>query len=237
MVKYIDIADDLRSKIFEKKYTYGQKLPYEYVLCVAYHCNKETMKKALDILVKEGLIVRRRGAGTFVKDYDASADHVAKSMQAGQGLTKQLEGKAKVTSEVIEFEVVPSDEHISKKLQIEEGSFVYHVIRRRMVNDEPYCLEIIYMPISIIPNLKLEHLRGSIYSYIEKELKLKIQSAHKTIRGHLSTQLEQEYLGLKEYEPYFEVEQIAYLSSGVIFEYSFARFHYNKFELQTVTVQ
>ena len=56
MVKYIDIADDIRSKIFDKKYTYGQKLPYEYVLCVAYHCNKETMKKALDILVKEGLI-------------------------------------------------------------------------------------------------------------------------------------------------------------------------------------
>ena len=45
MVKYIDIADDIRSKIFDKKYTYGQKLPYEYVLCVAYHCNKETMKK------------------------------------------------------------------------------------------------------------------------------------------------------------------------------------------------
>ena len=46
MVKYIDIADDIRSKIFDKKYTYGQKLPYEYVLCVAYHCNKETMKKS-----------------------------------------------------------------------------------------------------------------------------------------------------------------------------------------------
>ncbi len=117
MVKYIDIADDIRSKIIEEKYTYGQKLPYEYVLCVTYHCNKETMKKALDILVKEGLIVRRRGAGTFVKDYDASADHITKAMQAGQGLSKQLEGKAKLTSEIIEFEVVPSDEHISKKLQ------------------------------------------------------------------------------------------------------------------------
>ena len=93
------------------------------------------------------------------------------------------------------------------------------------------------MPISIIPHLKLEHVKGSIYSYIEKELKLKIQSTHKTIRGHLSTQLEQQYLGLKDYEPYFEVEEVAYLSSGVIFEYSFARFHYNKFELQTVTVQ
>ena len=72
---------------------------------------------------------------------------------------------------------------------------------------------------------------------IEKELKLKIQSTHKTIRAHLSSPLEQENLGLKEYEPYIEVEQTAYLSSGIIFEYSFTRYHYNNFELQTVTVQ
>ena len=52
MVKYIDIADDIRSKIIEEKYTYGQKLPYEYVFCVTYHCNKETMKKSLESLVK-----------------------------------------------------------------------------------------------------------------------------------------------------------------------------------------
>ena len=140
-------------------------------------------------------------------------------------------------SEIIEFSVIPSDEHISKKLQIEEGSFVYHIIRKRVFDDKPYCLEITYMPISIIPNLKLEHLKGSIYQYIEKELKLKIQSTHKTIRAHLSSPLEQENLGLKEYEPYIEVEQTAYLSSGIIFEYSFTRYHYNNFELQTVTVQ
>lgn len=237
MVKYIDIADDIRQKIVEQKYTYGQKLPYEYVLCVAYHCNKETMKKALEILVKEGLIVRRRGAGTFVKDYDPSIDPAKATNMAAQGLSKRYEGVAEVSSDVIAFEVIPSDEIISKKLQIEEGSFVYHIIRLRKIDDKPYSLEITYMPISVIPNLKLTHLQHSIYQYIEKDLKLKIQSCHKIVRGHLSSQLEQEYLGLKEYEPYFEIEQTAYLSSGVIFEYSFSRFHYNNFELQTVTVQ
>ena len=48
MAKYRDIADDIREKIRSHEYTYGQKLPYEYVLCMSYHCNKETMKKALD---------------------------------------------------------------------------------------------------------------------------------------------------------------------------------------------
>lgn len=236
MVKYIDIADDIRSKIIEEKYTYGQKLPYEYVLCVTYHCNKETMKKALDILVKEGLIVRRRGAGTFVKDYNPSMDNSNKVDQFAKGLTQHYEGIKKIESEVITFEVIPSDETISKKLQIEEGSFVYHIIRFRKLDDKPYSLEITYMPISVIPNLKLDHLKHSIYKYIEDDLKLKIQSAHKVVRGHLSSPLEQDYLGLKDTEPYFEVEQVAYLSSGIIFEYSFSRFHYNDFELKTVDV-
>ena len=52
MAKYRDIADTIREKIKSGEYTAGQKLPYEYLLCVNYHCNKETMKKALEILVK-----------------------------------------------------------------------------------------------------------------------------------------------------------------------------------------
>ena len=236
MAKYIDIANDIRDKIKNQKYVYGQKLPYEYSLCVAYHCNKETMKKALDILVKEGLIVRRRGAGTFVKDYNSSMENPNLINDSKIGLTQRFKGKKEIDSDIIVFEVISCDEGISKKLQIEEGAFVYHIIRRRNLDKKPYSIEIIYMPISIIPNLKIDHLKGSIYQYIEKTLKLKIQSAHKTISGHISSQLEQDYLALKSTEPYFQIEQITYLSSGTIFEYSLSRFHYQDFELKTVTI-
>jgi len=236
MAKYKDIANDIRKKIKNQEYTFGQKLPYEYVLCMSYHCNKETMKKALDILVKEGLIIRRRGAGTFVKDFDPSMESEAVNKSA-RGLTARYEGIKKVTSEVLEFEVVPADEYLSKKLQIEIGDFVYHIIRLRFLDQKPHLIDISYMPISIIPNLKLEHLKGSIYSYIEKVLKLKIQSCHLTINAALSTPLEQEYLGLKETEPYIQEEQISYLSNGAIFEYTLARHHYADFEFQTIVVQ
>lgn len=37
MAKYKDIANDIRSKITDGEYTYGQKLPYEYVLCMRYN--------------------------------------------------------------------------------------------------------------------------------------------------------------------------------------------------------
>ena len=235
MAKYKDIANDIRQKIVNQEYTFGQKLPYEYVLCMSYHCNKETMKKALDILVKEGLIIRRRGAGTFVKDYDPSSED--KTYYSGRGLTARYAGKKEVTSQVIEFEVIPADEHLSKKLQIDIGDFVYHIIRVRFLDKIPHLIDISYMPISIIPNLKLENLKGSIYEYIEKVLKLKIQSCHLTISAALSTPLEQEYLGLKECEPYIQEEQISYLINGAIFEYTLARHHYNNLELQTIVLK
>ncbi len=235
MAKYKDIAEDIRSKIKSGEYIYGQKLPYEYVLCMSYHCNKETMKKALDILVKEGLIIRRRGAGTFVKDYDPATENSAAMFT--RGLTAKYKGKKKVTSKVIEFEVIPADEFLAKKLQIELGDFVYHIIRLRLLDDVPHLIDINYFPLSLIPNLKFEHLHGSIYEYIEKKLKLKIQSSHIMITSSLSTQLEQEYLGLTSKEPFIQEEQTSYLSSGQIFEYSLSRHHYKRFEFQTIIVQ
>ncbi|MEG0367133.1 MAG: GntR family transcriptional regulator [Coprobacillus sp.] len=235
MAKYKDIADDIRRKIKDEEYTFGQKLPYEYVLCMSYHCNKETMKKALDILVKEGLIIRRRGAGTFVKDLEPSMDGSANMF--ARGLTAKFAGHKEVTSEVIEFEVIPADEHLSKKLQIEVGDFIYHIIRLRFLDKKPYLIDISYIPIGIIANLKLEHLKGSVYQYVEDVLKLKIQSCHLTINAALSSPLEQQYLGLKENEPYIQEEQVSYLSSGAIFEYTLARHHYADFEFQTIVVQ
>ncbi len=235
MAKYKDIANDIRSKIMSHEYSYGQKLPYEYVLCMSYHCNKETMKKALDILVKEGLIIRRRGAGTFVKDFDPVMEN--EMNRSSFGLTSRYEGIKQVTSEIIEFEVVPADDFLGRKLQINVGDFVYHIIRLRMLDEKPFRIDISYMPLSVIPNLKLEHIKGSIYHYIEKILHLKIQSSHITIKAELSTQLEQQFLGLKENEPFIEKEQIAYLSSGVIFEYTLARQRYDEFEFHTILVR
>lgn len=235
MAKYKDIANDIRQKIIDQEYTYGQKLPYEYVLCMSYHCNKETMKKALDILVKEGLIIRRRGAGTFVKDYAPTSD--IRNHMFSRSLTAKYKGIKEVSSEVVAFEVIPTDEHLSKKLQIEVGDFVYHIIRVRYLDKKPYLLDITYMPLNVIPNLKLDHIKHSLYEYIEKNLKLKIQSHHISISASLSTPLEQEYLDLKEGEPYIQEEQISYLSNGAIFEYTLARHHFADFEFQTIVVQ
>ena len=224
MAKYRDIADTIREKIKSGEYTAGQKLPYEYLLCVNYHCNKETMKKALEILVKEGLIIRRRGAGTFVKELNVSE---LNETVRRRSLSMRFEGHD-VTSDIKVF---------AEKLQIDEGDFVYHIIRNRSVDGKPYCVEITYIPLYRLVNLKADVLKDSLYKFVINQLHLTVQSCHLKITSALSTILEQSFLGLAEGEPYIQEEQTTYLSNGSVFELTFNRRHYANYEFQTVIVE
>lgn len=233
MAKYRDIADQIRGKIMSGEYTVGMKLPYEYVLCVNYHCNKETMKKALDILVKEGLIIRRRGAGTFVKETMLQENI---NPQFERSLTMRIQGKKEVTSQIVTFEVIPADCFLAQKMQIEEGDFIYHIIRNRSLDGEPYVEEITYIPLCIVPNLKINVLRHSLYDYILNQLHLRIQSCHINITSAPSTAAERDFFGLQKGEPYIQEEQITYLTTGSILEYCLSRYHYAHYEFSTILV-
>ncbi|MBO6046722.1 MAG: GntR family transcriptional regulator [Erysipelotrichaceae bacterium] len=233
MAKYIEIAESIREKIKSGEYEKGEKLPYEYSLCMTYHCNKETMKKALNILVAEGLIIRRRGAGTFVKEFDADS---STAMNKTRSLTALVEGKKKLTSQVTEFRVIPCDEFIAKKLQIEVGDFVYHIIRNRSVDDYPFVIDITYIPLNIMPKLKVDVLRHSLYEYVTEVEGHKIQSCHINITASKATPNEVRFFRMNELDVCVQEEQISYLDNGHIFEYTIARYDYARYEFSTIMI-
>lgn len=84
--------------------------------------------------------------------------------------------------------------------------------------------------------MKLADVKKSIYGYIKDKLGLNIQSAHSTVRAMKSDELDRKYLNLEKDEPILEVERVAYLDNGKVFEYSFSRHRYDKFEFKSITV-
>ena len=94
------------------------------------------------------------------------------------------------------------------------------------------------MPIGLIPGIKHAILEKSIYAYIQKELQLKIQSAHRTLRAVMPNDLEKEYLHIKDQVmPLLEVEQVAFLDDGRPFEYSISRHRGDEIEFKTVSIK
>lgn len=239
MFKYEAVADDIQSKILSGFYKQDEKLPQELELCKQYDTSRITIRQAMEQLVDRGLITKRRGSGTFVKAISGGLNRqegFAKSRQCS-GFSKDNEGH-KVTSDVHELSLIPASGDIAEKLQIAEGAFVCYICRTRLADDSPRLVEYTYMPTDFITGINMEVVHGSIYSYIENTLKLKIQSAHRVVRASMPTEDERRWLNINDdLIPIFEIEQIAYLSDGRIFEYSKSRYRADCFELHTVSVR
>lgn len=238
MTKYESIASDMQQKIKNGVYRPNDQLPFEAEMCKTYNVSRITVKKAMDLLVNRGLVVKRRGSGTFVKNItlipDDSQSYSTSNQFSGFAHT---EGHKNVTSVIHEFQVINPPKNVAQRLKIDEEEFVYYIERTRCSEGEPYVVEYTYMPIQMIPGIKREVLEHSIYQYISEELGLKIKSAHRTVRASLPTKKEEAYLKVEHCFPILEVEQVAFLDDGRIFEYSKSRHRGDRFELKTVSVQ
>ena len=80
-------------------------------------------------------------------------------------------------------------------------------------------------------------LEASIYSYIENELKLKIQSAHREVRAVMPTEDEKKYLRIEGLLPLLEVKQVAFLDDGRPFEFSISRHRGDRNCFRSVSVR
>ena len=233
VVKYEEIAGDIRKGILEGRYTINEQLPLEREMCEYYNVSRITIKKAVDELVNEGLVIKRRGSGTFVKAFDSDVERFSMSKQFS-GFSESNKNR-KVESKVLKFEVIHPSEEIAIKLKMTCDDFVYHIIRVRYSDSEPVVVEYTYMPIVVIPGIKNDVLYKSIYSYIENDLKLKIKSAHKTIRAILPSELEAENLSIDASDPILEVEQTGFLDNGQPFEYSISHHRGDKMEFRNIS--
>ncbi|MGX7418628.1 GntR family transcriptional regulator [Carnobacterium gallinarum] len=232
--KYRQIYIDIKEKINTGFYQLDEKIPDGDTLALDYDCSKLTVKKALDLLVKEGMMVRRRGSGTFIKGTSTNGGTIALGPTAGLVNTV---GKQHISSKILQFSIEKPTDDVAKKLEIEDNGYIYKIVRLRSVNHKPYSIEHTYMPLSIIVGLEPKHLEDSIYNYIRDELGLKMQRAHVWIRGDHPSEEDNELLELPSSSFIMEIEKIAHLEDGRIFEYSFTRHRYEDFVFETVFVQ
>ncbi|MGX9520873.1 GntR family transcriptional regulator [Vibrio mediterranei] len=227
--KYSDIYQAIKERILSGQYTTNQKLPGGSELAVEFGCSELTIKKALDILVTDGLVVRKRGSGSYVKrplgnsGYKHLYGTKANVQDSGQTLT----------TKVLEFSVVPADTFLAERLNCDIEDMLYKTTRVRIIDDIPGAVEETYMPINVIQGLKREHAQDSIYSYITNTLGLKIHSSTMEITVVKANEFYATELDIKLGEPLVNVEQIVYLDNGEIFEYSNVKHRWEGYKFAT----
>lgn len=231
--KYIEVYQNVKNKITNNDYSIGQKIPSGSELANQYNCSNLTVKKGLDLLVKEGVLRRRSGFGTEVL-----RKPIERSLVSGPniGLLNVL-GEEHVVSKIHSFSIEQPSKKLADILKIPTSDYVYHIVRSRYIDSKPYSIEEIIMPMDLIPYLQPKHLKASIYKYIENELKLSIKTSHIRIRGDQANEFDALVLKINPGQFIIEVEKVVYLDSGIPFEHSITRHLYNDFEFEAVFVE
>lgn len=201
---YKSIADRLRLRLNSADFAIGSPLPGEKKLAEEFGVARMTIRKAIDLLVDWGLVVRRHGSGTYVARKDV---HHETSNLTGLAEVLRKQGK-EVVSQVLAFEVMPAPPAIASLLRIKIDERIYFSRRVRYVDGKPLMLEDSYMPVKLFRNLSLSHLEGSKFDYIEKECGIIISGNYETLTPVLADKQLARSMNVPEQTPLLRITSL-----------------------------
>jgi GntR family transcriptional regulator len=135
-----------------------------------------TARHALASLEREGKVVRRRGAGTFVAPPKI---HFNKLMS----YTEQMSGRGlNISSKLLSFDVIETAPEIAARLALPAASRLLKVERLRLGGDEPFAIETCYLSADDFGDLVRARLdRVSLFSILEHDYGLRIAHADEEV--------------------------------------------------------
>ena len=155
------IREQVRAKLLSGDWAAGERLPGESEMATTYGVARMTVRHALDDLVREGLLIRKQGAGTF-----AAGRSLARDTQWLRSFTEQMRSQGHtVTARLLRARRTAPTAEVAEALGIPEGADVIEVRRLRSVDRRPALLQVSWLPFGRFPGLENNALiGGSLYA-------------------------------------------------------------------------
>lgn len=211
---YTQVADWIRENIYGKIWRSGESIPSEYQMMRILNVSRGTVKKAIETLSTQGLIIKIQGKGTFVADSKISYSLGS----SGHGLLSFAES---LTNKGVSFETKvlvacfePADEDVAKKLQINQGNRIFHLERIRSVEGKKAMFIENWINPILCPGIDMvDYEKETLFSTIEKLSQHKIKFTEgrylaKNIGGRRGALLE-----VSKDAPVLHVEQLTHLDN------------------------
>lgn len=223
--KYIQLYNKLLEQIENKELQEGDKLPSEKELMEMYNMSRDTVRKALNMLVQDGNIEKSKGKVATV----ASRNQFNFPISAIKSF-KELHVGVENSTYVENLEIAKGEKEIIKKLGISKDEEYFKLIRIRKIEGERIIIDKDYIPRKYVANIPLKAAQDSLYEYLENDLGLKISYCTKEITVHKITDEDRELLDIKDFDMVVVVKSFTYLEGGHLFQYTEARHRPDKFK-------
>ncbi len=233
---YVQLYNIIKSLLESGYWKLGDKMPGEPELCIHYGVSRTVVRQALRELELEGLIIRRKGKGTFISRPKIAESLVEKLTGFYQDMVEK--GYTPKT-DVLIHETVPVDEKIAGFLNIDPGDLVIMIKRVRFVNDEPIQVTTSYLPQALCPQLaSVDLTNSSLYDFLENKCGLFITEGRRFIEAIPAGKEEASLLHIDVGSPLIMLESVSFLENGKPVEYYRAmhRGDRSRFEVKLVRV-
>jgi GntR family transcriptional regulator len=207
----------------------GDAIPSERQLSTDIGVSRLTVRAALDDLVREGFLIRKRGSGTFVSEPKIAQELTMTSF------TEDMQRRGmEPASRTLELRTVPAGPWLGRTLHVSPSEPVVVVKRLRLADHETMAIETLHVRASLVPGLSAQDLEGhSFYELLSERYGLDIVGGLQTIEPTVTNEEESEHLGVPLHSPAFLFERTTRSSAGEIVEYVRSLYRGDRYRLVT----
>ena len=205
---YIQVKKRITGSLISAEWAPGESIPSEIELAKKYNVSQGTVRKAIDDLVSDKILIRRQGKGTFV------SSHNEENIQLRfLRLTEKSGKKENLESKLISFEKEKAGNQIAKSLGINPSSTLISIKRLLTFNGRPLILDLIKIPTAYFRGLTPEKIiekSGSMYRMYEVDFGIQMLHADEKILAVRSSKESSTLLHVSEGSPLLSVERLSY---------------------------
>ncbi|WP_175414259.1 GntR family transcriptional regulator [Agrococcus sp. SGAir0287] len=203
----------------------GELLPSERSLAARLGVARMTVRAAIDVLEREGLVRTRRGVGS-----ERLAPPVALQVRLRSFASAVREHGMRPETRVLSYaRSTERPAEVSAHLGLDDDAETVHLRRLRLGDDRPLALEDAWLPVALVPQLDRHAAEGSLYELLER-LDLLPTEGVEVVTAALPSPEEVEVLEIAPTYPVLRLSRTA-VSDGVPIEYSRATFPADRYQL------
>jgi len=219
---YQRLRDDLVRRIADGEWGPGDAIPTEAELNQAYGMATGTVRKAVDMLVAEGVLTRSQGRGTYVRrpDFTSSLFRFFRfKTKAGEAVQP--------TGKVLARTVKKPPAEVRQALGLDEaGAEAIFLSRLRLVDEQPVLAEDIWLPrgrFEPLVEMKLKDFGDLLYPLYESACRQLVASARERLTVEVAGKILAERLGIAAGSPVIAVQRVAFNFAGAPIEWRCTR--------------
>ncbi len=211
MPLYFQLKEIFFDKIESEELREGDMIPSENELQQIYGVSRATVRKAIELLVYEGFIEKKKGKGTFVR-----LRKIEEKLPVLKSFTEEMADR-KASKKIVSVEYTTATPEVRARLNLSLDEKVLSLKRLMIVDGKPLGILHSYIPAKYKLSLDEDYTK-SLYRILAKK-GIRLKEADQIIEASMSTKEETRLMGEKSPFPTLVIKRLAFSVNGEIVEY------------------